>query len=178
MTRAPQIFAAHGRWTYKSAVGWRTCQKASGYATPQQTGVFKSRRCKPLRARDSAPAGVPGFRYRSRPPANRRLPGRPYRVPGGHPQAIADAGCRGSRAGADPCSWGSAISRRDLWELTAQLSQPVKRHTAESHGPTKQVRATLGFHARGLPRHQFDPAEPSGASRAVVRFINPVRIIA
>jgi hypothetical protein len=33
-------------------------------------------------------------------------------------------------AGADPCSLGSAISRRDLWELAAHFSQPVKRHAA------------------------------------------------
>jgi len=36
-------------------------------------------------------------------------------------------------AGADPCSWGSAISRRHLWELTAHPIQLIKRRAAGEH---------------------------------------------
>jgi len=37
------------------------------------------------------------------------------------------AGVRQALAGADTCSWGSAISRSDLWELTTHSNRSIRR---------------------------------------------------
>jgi hypothetical protein len=60
---------------------------------------------------------------------------------------------------------GIQTSRRDLWELRAQLSQLLKRHAAESHEPTRQVAPHLIFR-----RADFLVSYLTLPSRAVVRI--------
>ena len=67
--------------------------------------------------------------------------------------------------GTDPCSWESAISRRDLWELTAQLSQLVERHGAGGYARDNTVPEEGPFgRSQTLKGHRLRQPAPSDLS--------------